>query len=180
MRHYAELKSRTTRSHRGPDRRSRRRAASTCPALYERELCERSGLMSCRARATPGVPDERHRAYLADINRFPFPDDSPVPVAGGHLRPHGDRDRPRLHRGLPLLPGGDDLPPGAGAADERTSIYIYPKKKKEREKKKKKKKKKKNVDGDMEEVLAYIVSTYEAGFEALVTGTWWRINWRSF
>ncbi len=61
------------------------------------------------------MPATVERAFVADINTLSLPDDSPVAGRGGHLRSHGDRDRARLHRGLPLLPGGDDLPPGARA-----------------------------------------------------------------
>ena len=52
-----------------------------CPDLYERELCERSGLMTVTRARHPGVPEKVKRAFLADINKFPYPDDSPVPVA---------------------------------------------------------------------------------------------------
>jgi radical SAM family uncharacterized protein/radical SAM-linked protein len=52
-----------------------------CPDLYERELCERSGLMTVVRAKYPGVPERVQRAFLDDINKFPYPDDSPVPVA---------------------------------------------------------------------------------------------------
>lgn len=53
-----------------------------CPALYEREVCPRSGFAFV-ARAVDSVeaPLPVERAFLDDVNRFPFPDDSPVPVA---------------------------------------------------------------------------------------------------
>ena len=53
-----------------------------CPALYEREVCPRSGFAFV-ARAVDAVeaPLPVERAFLDDVNRFPFPDDSPVPVA---------------------------------------------------------------------------------------------------
>ena len=53
---------------------------------------------------------------------LPVPRRRPRRRPRGDLRPHVDRDRARLHRGVPLLPGGDDLPPGARArpgADRR-------------------------------------------------------------
>ena len=52
-----------------------------CPDLYERELCDRSGLMTVTRPKYAGVPERVKRAFLADINKFPYPDDSPVPVA---------------------------------------------------------------------------------------------------
>lgn len=53
-----------------------------CPVLYEREVCPRSGFAFV-ARAVDSVeaPLPVERAFLDDVNRFPFPDDSPVPVA---------------------------------------------------------------------------------------------------
>ena len=42
---------------------------------------------------------------------LPLPRRRPDRRPRGHLRPHVDRDRARLHRGVPLLPGRDDLPP---------------------------------------------------------------------
>ena len=53
-----------------------------CPALYEREVCPRSGFAHV-ARPVESVeaPLPVERAFLDDVNRFPFPDDSPVPVA---------------------------------------------------------------------------------------------------
>ncbi len=80
MRHYAELKRETA------DRTEvlielAKEGGLYCPALYERELCERSGLMHVSRPRYEGVPAKVERAYLADINRYPYPDDSPVPVA---------------------------------------------------------------------------------------------------
>jgi radical SAM superfamily enzyme YgiQ (UPF0313 family) len=80
MRHYAALKREKT------DRTEvlielAKEGGVYCPALYERELCERSGLMYVSRPSRDGVPERVHRAYLADINRYPYPDASPVPVA---------------------------------------------------------------------------------------------------
>ncbi len=80
MRHYAELKREKT------DRTEilielAKEGGLYCPALYERELCERSGLMHVARPRYEGVPVTVERAYIADINRYPYPDDSPVPVA---------------------------------------------------------------------------------------------------
>ncbi len=52
-----------------------------CPALYEREVCSRSGFAFVSRARRPGVPLRVERAFLDDVNRFPFPDDSPVPAA---------------------------------------------------------------------------------------------------
>ena len=62
------------------------------------------------------------RTLVDDLNQLPVPRRRPDRRPRGDLRPHVDRDRARLHRGVPLLPGGDDLPPGARArpgADRR-------------------------------------------------------------
>ncbi|MBI4821845.1 MAG: TIGR03960 family B12-binding radical SAM protein [Deltaproteobacteria bacterium] len=52
-----------------------------CPALYDREICERSGLQYVSRARHPGVPERVSRAFVDDLDRYPFPDDSPVPVA---------------------------------------------------------------------------------------------------
>ena len=52
-----------------------------CPALYEREVCPRSGLAYVSRPLRPEVPLRTTRAFLDDVNKFPFPDDSPVPAA---------------------------------------------------------------------------------------------------
>jgi radical SAM family uncharacterized protein/radical SAM-linked protein len=80
LRHYAALKQEKT------DRTEilieiAKEGGVYCPALYEREVCDRSGLMVVSRPRYEGVPQKVQRAYLADINRYPYPDDSPVPVA---------------------------------------------------------------------------------------------------
>lgn len=53
-----------------------------CPALYEREVCPRSGFAFVAGPAAGReAPLPVERAFLDDVNRFPFPDDSPVPIA---------------------------------------------------------------------------------------------------
>ena len=52
-----------------------------CPSLYEREEDPLSALMVVRPSATDGVPYPVRRVVLEDIDRYPFPDDSPEPVA---------------------------------------------------------------------------------------------------
>ncbi len=50
------------------------------PMLYATEICPRSGLMVVGAPLEAGVPARVERNLLEDLNRFPFPDDSPVAV----------------------------------------------------------------------------------------------------
>ena len=52
-----------------------------CPALYDRDVCPRSGFAFVSRARRPGVPVRVERAFVDDVNRFPFPDDSPVPAA---------------------------------------------------------------------------------------------------
>lgn len=52
-----------------------------CPVLYDRDVCPRSGLAYVSRARHPDVPLRTTRAFLDDVNRFPFPDDSPVPAA---------------------------------------------------------------------------------------------------
>ena len=71
-----------------------------------------------RSSTAPLVPEaaaaRRARARRRS-ERVPVPRRRPGRRARGDLRSHVDRDRARLHRGLPLLPGRHDLPPRARA-----------------------------------------------------------------
>jgi radical SAM family uncharacterized protein/radical SAM-linked protein len=51
------------------------------PELYATELEPETGLLVVGAPVDPRVPARPKRAWVADINRFPFPDDSPLPYA---------------------------------------------------------------------------------------------------
>jgi radical SAM family uncharacterized protein/radical SAM-linked protein len=51
------------------------------PALYDTEVDERSGLLVVGRPLHPDVPAVVERALLEDLNRFPFPIDTPEPVA---------------------------------------------------------------------------------------------------
>jgi radical SAM family uncharacterized protein/radical SAM-linked protein len=51
------------------------------PELYATELDEESGLLVVGAPLDPRVPARPRRVLVADINKFPFPDDSPLPYA---------------------------------------------------------------------------------------------------
>jgi len=49
------------------------------PELYETETDAETGLIVVGAPVDPRVPARAKRAMVADINKFPFPDDSPLP-----------------------------------------------------------------------------------------------------
>jgi len=51
------------------------------PSLYGLVTCERSGFEVVDRPLVADIPARIERAFLADIDRFPFPDDSPVPEA---------------------------------------------------------------------------------------------------
>ena len=62
------------------------------------------------ARAGPPAPRAGGRHQQVSLPRR-----LAAALRGGDLRSHGGRGGARLHRGVPLLPGGDDLPSGARA-----------------------------------------------------------------
>ncbi len=107
---------------RAPEARSRSCAACTCRRSTARRVEADTGFTVVDAPLAPEarVPVVAHAGRRSE--RVPLPRRRPHRRARGHLRPHVDRDRARLHRGLPLLPGRDDLPPRARArpgADRR-------------------------------------------------------------
>jgi radical SAM family uncharacterized protein/radical SAM-linked protein len=51
------------------------------PSLYHRAVDPDSGFMVVTGPVEPGVPFPVERVLLDDLNRYPFPDDSPEPVA---------------------------------------------------------------------------------------------------
>ncbi len=51
------------------------------PSLYATKIDEASGLQVIDAPLDPRVPAKVKRALVEDINKFPFPDDTPVPWA---------------------------------------------------------------------------------------------------
>ena len=51
------------------------------PELYETTVDAETGFIVVGAPLDPRVPARPKRAWVADINRFPFPDDSPLPYA---------------------------------------------------------------------------------------------------
>jgi len=81
MRHYARMKSEGELDRTAILVELAKKGGVYCPALYERELCDRSGLSYVSRPRYPSVPERVERAFVEDINDFPYPDDSPVPVA---------------------------------------------------------------------------------------------------
>jgi radical SAM family uncharacterized protein/radical SAM-linked protein len=81
MRHYAALKREGRLDRTSILVELAKEGGVYCPELYEREICPRSGLVHVAKPRFEGVPERVARAFLDDINRYPFPDDSPVPVA---------------------------------------------------------------------------------------------------
>ena len=51
------------------------------PELYATEIDPETGFVVVGAPLDPRVPARPKRVWVADINRFPFPDDSPLPYA---------------------------------------------------------------------------------------------------
>ena len=51
------------------------------PELYATEIDAETGFIVVGAPLDPRVPARPKRVWVADINRFPFPDDSPLPYA---------------------------------------------------------------------------------------------------
>lgn len=81
MRHYAALKRESELGRTEILVELAKEGGVYCPDLYRRRLCDRSGLMTVDGPRYEGVPERVERAFVDDINRFPYPDDSPVPVA---------------------------------------------------------------------------------------------------
>ena len=81
MRHHARLKAEGVRDREEILARLAAGGGLYCPALYRREVCPRSGFAFVSRPVRPEAPLPVPRAFLDDVNRFPFPDDSPVPAA---------------------------------------------------------------------------------------------------
>ncbi len=81
MRHYAELKRAGELSREEILVELASGGGVYCPDLYVREICSRSGLEVVASPKYPRVPPRVERAFVEDINRYPYPDRSPVPVA---------------------------------------------------------------------------------------------------
>ena len=94
---------------------SRAGSRSTCPSLYATDVDEATGMVVVGAPLDPRVPARVGRAMVADLDEYPVPDRHAGAVRRGGVRARVRRDRARLHRGLPVLPGRHDLPAGARA-----------------------------------------------------------------
>jgi len=83
------------------------------PSLYRTSRDPATGLVTVAEPLDARVPRSVRRAWVADINRYPFPDDSPVPHAQAVFDSHGGGDRAWLHGRLPFLPGRGGVSTGA-------------------------------------------------------------------
>ena len=81
MRHYGELLREGRLSREEILIELARDGGVYCPDLYEREICDRTGFLVVGPPKYDDVPERVERAVVEDINRYRFPDDSPVPVA---------------------------------------------------------------------------------------------------
>ena len=88
---------------------------STSPSSTRPRSTPRPGFVVVGAPLDPRVPARPKRALGRRHQPLPVPRRLAAAVRRGDLRSHGGRGGARLHRGVPLLPGGDDLPPGARA-----------------------------------------------------------------
>ncbi len=95
------------------------------PQLHATRVDADTGLVVVDRPLEAGVPFPTERS-LVDLDQYPLPRRRADRRPRGHLRPPVDRDRPRLHRGVPLLPGGDDLPARTRARPRADRRYRAP------------------------------------------------------
>lgn len=81
LEHWAELRRAGGRTRLEMLAEVAREGGVYVPDLYSRVLDDRSGLLVVDAPLVEGVPARITRAFLDDISKFRFPDDSPVAVA---------------------------------------------------------------------------------------------------
>ncbi|TVR04044.1 MAG: TIGR03960 family B12-binding radical SAM protein [Deltaproteobacteria bacterium] len=81
LRHWAELRAEGGRSRLEMIAEIARRGGVYAPDCYEREVDADSGFWVVTRPKFDGVPERVQRAFLDDISRYRFPDDSPVAVA---------------------------------------------------------------------------------------------------
>lgn len=81
MRHWGELKREGNRTRLEMIAELAKEGGVYCPSLYKRELDERSDMLVVTETLFDDVPEVVERAFLDDISRYKFPDDSPVAVA---------------------------------------------------------------------------------------------------
>ena len=94
---------------------SRRGSRSTCRRCTRPRSTPTTGMTVVGAPLDPRVPARVARAMVARPRRVSVPDRHAGAVRRGRVRARVGRDRARLHRGLPVLPGRHDLPAGARA-----------------------------------------------------------------
>ena len=83
------------------------------PALYPTRMHPDTGLIHVTPSTRRALPDPKSPA--PGPGPLSLPRGHPGAPRRHHPRPGGRGDRPRMHRGLPLLPGGHHLPSGARA-----------------------------------------------------------------
>lgn len=81
LRHWAELRAAGGRTREEMLVELSREGGVYCPDLYERTPDPETGMLVVTGVRYPGVPERVERAFLDDISRYRFPDDSPVAVA---------------------------------------------------------------------------------------------------
>lgn len=81
LEHWAQLKREGGRTRLEMIAELAKEGGLYCPDLYTRVLDERGGFMVVDRPIFEGVPERVERAFLDDISKFKFPDDSPVAVA---------------------------------------------------------------------------------------------------
>ena len=85
-------------------------------AVDVRRRVRRAGARVRSRPAYPDVPADRRQAHGRRPRRVAVPEEPARAARRGRARPVERRDLPRLHARLPVLPGGDDHPAGAGTA----------------------------------------------------------------
>ena len=86
------------------------------PSLYDVALPRRRPPRGVTPRHDPRARPWSRSAPIADLADWPYPKQPARAAHRGRPRPPQRRGVPRLHPGLPLLPGRHDHPPGPRAA----------------------------------------------------------------
>ncbi len=81
MRDHARLRDRGVRDREEILHELQRDGGLYCPALYDRAVCPESGFAHVSRARREGVSLRVERAFVPDISRYPFPDESPVAAA---------------------------------------------------------------------------------------------------
>ena len=99
-------------------RRAAARAGRRVPASTSRASTTSSTRTGGSRAVTPDrrdVPPVVAKRTVVDLADWPYPKQADRAAHRDRARPAQRRDLPRLHPGLPVLPGGDDHPAGARA-----------------------------------------------------------------